>query len=97
MTDFLPGMGAERSEMEAAAEKTIEALRDQGLIRPEHEATVQLIRELARVIAAGASKAKTSVPQAAQQLMAAIASLPAPPETAHEDALAAAMRGEADR
>lgn len=97
MTDFLPGMGAEPSEMEAAAEETIAALRAQGLIRAEHAATIQLIRELARVIAAGASKAKTSVPQAAQQLMAALASLPTPPEAGQEDALAAAMRGEADQ
>lgn len=96
MTKYLPGMSPGPSQMEAAAEETITALKDAGLIGREHAATIQLIRELARTIAAGAQQAKTSVPQAAQQLMAALDSLPKPPETTADDALAAAMRGPSD-
>lgn len=87
----------EPSELEKALEVTLEDKRARGLLGPEQAALVQLCRELARSIAAGAATAKTSVPQAAQQLMTALESLPKPPETAADDALAAAMRAEADR
>lgn len=83
--------------MELAVEKTLDALRSQGLIHAEHEALVQLCRELARTISAGAPFGKTSVPQAAQQLMAALDALPKPPEAPMvDDPIAEAMRDELD-
>lgn len=94
MDALFPQSDPEPSAMESAVEATIDAKRSAGLIGPEHAALIQLSRELARVIAAGAAKAKTSVPQAAQQLMAALNALPSAPEAAVDDALAAAMRSE---
>lgn len=94
MDALFPQSDPEPSAMESAVEATIDAKRSAGLIGPEHAALIQLSRELARVIAAGAAKAKTSVPQAAQQLMAALDALPSAPEAAVDDALAAAMRSE---
>ena len=93
MDTLFPQSAPEPSEMERAIEATIAAKRDSGLLGPEHAALVQLARELARVIAAGASKAKTSVPQAAQQLMCALDALPSSRADA-DDALAAAMRAD---
>lgn len=94
MDTLFPQSDPAPSAMETAVEATIEAKRTAGLIGPEHAALIQLARELARVIAAGAAKAKTSVPQAAQQLMAALDALPSTPEMTVDDALTAAMRSE---
>ena len=88
----LPGMEHTPSKMERAVEETIQALRDQDLLRPEHEALVQLARELAKTIAAGSAFAKTSVPQAAQQLISTLDALPKPIEAPASDPLADAMR-----
>ena len=90
------GPAPEPSDLEKALEVTIEDKRAHGLLGPEHAALVQLARELARSIAAGAATAKTSVPQAAQQLMATLQALPALPPTVEDDPLTAAMR-EADQ
>ena len=94
----LPGMEHTPSKMERAVEETIQALRDQDLLRPEHEALVQLARELAKTIAAGSALAKTSVQQAAQQLISTLDALPKPVEVPVNDPLAEAMRDdEADQ
>ncbi|MDY3094211.1 MAG: hypothetical protein SOW43_07320 [Schaalia hyovaginalis] len=80
-------------DMEKAVEVTIHAKTEAGLIGPEHAALVQLCRELAVTIGAGAPYGKTVVAQASQQLREALAALPSPPDPLPtDDALAAAMR-----
>ena len=85
------------SDLEQAVETTISAKRDAGLLGPEHAALVQLARDLARAISAGAAYGKTSVPAAAQQLREVLADLPVPTitEDTAEASLAALMRGDA--
>ena len=80
-------------DMEKAVEMTIAAKREAGLLGPEHAALVQLCRELAVTIGAGAPYGKTVVAQASQQLREALDALPTMPEApADDDALTTAMR-----
>lgn len=89
----LPGMSPPPSAMETAANETIAHLHSLGLIHAEHAALVQLVRELARTIAVGSAYAKTSVPHAAQQLLAALDALPKPIVPESPDPLTLAVRG----
>lgn len=67
------------SPMLSAARMTLTELREQGLLRREHGAIVQLTLELAQAVAAGVRSGRASaVALAARELRETIAMLPIP-------------------
>lgn len=83
------------SSMLDAVETTIEAKRAAGVLTTEDAALVEMCRQLAITIEAGAPYGKTTVPNACQQLREALADLPKAAQDDASDSLAALMQGDA--
>lgn len=83
------------SSMLDAVETTIEAKRAAGVLTTEDAALVEMCRQLAITIEAGAPYGKTTVPNACQQLREALDALPRAVQDDTTDSLAALMQGDA--
>lgn len=99
-TPTLPGLDFDlhnpgEHPLRAAVLRTLRALDDEGLLKPQHAAYAQLALELADSIARSRGRASAAA-MAGAQLMAALEALPSPTSMSAEDALQAWLAADID-